>query len=110
MIGIYKVESPTGAVNIGQSWNIKDREGSYRRLECKGQRILYNSLLKHGWNKHKFELIHELPSDIGQEILDNYEIFYWQQYKDCGFKMMNIKEPGRGGKHSVETKKKLVKH
>lgn len=109
MVGIYKITSPTNKINIGQSWNIEKRKKDYSTFNCKGQIKLYNSLIKHGWNNHKFEIIHKLPQDVSQEVLDNYEIFYHQLYKDCGFEMLNIREPGRGGKLSEETKQKLSK-
>jgi group I intron endonuclease len=105
MVGIYKITSPTNKINIGQSWNINLREQNYKRLECKGQSKLYNSLLKYGWEKHIFEIIHELPEDVTQDVLDQYEIFYWEQYKDCGFEMLNLREPGSRGKLNEESKK-----
>ena len=105
IIGIYKITSPKNEIYIGQSWDIENRIFAYKGLHCKGQKKLYNSIKKYQWETHKFEVVHELPTDISQKILDNYEVFYWQQYKDCGFKMMNIKEPGKGGRHSEQTKK-----
>ena len=54
-------------------------------------------------------IVHELPIDVTQEILNQYEIFYWKQYKDCGFKVMNVREPGSKGKHNSETKLKMSK-
>mgnify|MGYP003463256223 CR=1 FL=1 len=107
MIGIYKITSPSGKVYIGQSWNIEDRFRRYRNLRCKTQRKIYSSLIKYGVNEHSFEIVHELPNDVKQEILDNYEILYWKQYISCGINMMNIREPGKGGKLSEETKQKL---
>ena len=107
MIGIYKITSPNNKVYIGQSWDIEQRKKSYEWLQCKGQHKIYNSILKHKWDNHKFETIHELPLDVTQDILDQYEIIYWKQYKDCGFKLLNIKEPGLGGKHSLETRNKI---
>lgn len=107
MIGIYKITSPSGKVYIGQSWKIEDRFRKYRNLRCKTQRKLYSSFIKYGTVDHKFEIIHELPADIEQDILDNYEIFYWKQYKECNINMLNIREPGKGGKLSEETKQKL---
>jgi group I intron endonuclease len=107
MVGIYKITSLTGKVYIGQSRNIKDREKDYITLQCKGQVKLYNSLQRYGWQAHKFEVVHELPGDITQEILDIYEVLYWKQYKDCGIKMLNLKEPGHHGKHSEETRRKM---
>lgn len=55
--GIYKITSPNGRVYIGQSANILDRWRRYKRLGCKSQQLLYNSLLKHGVKSHTFEII-----------------------------------------------------
>jgi len=106
MIGIYKIVSLTGKVYIGQSWNIEDRASKYKRLVCKGQPAIYSSLTKYGWEAHTFEIIHQLPSDVTQEILNEYETLYWQLYKDCKIKVLNIREPGSRGKHSEESKQK----
>lgn len=104
MTGIYKITSPTGRVYIGQSWDINKRKSSYRYSHgTRFQVHLYNSILKYGWINHIFEVVHELPSDITQEVLDQYEVLYWEAYKELGFKMMNIKHPGSGGKHAKET-------
>lgn len=105
--GIYKIVSPTKSVYIGQTWNFHKRVMSYKNLFCKDQVKLYNSFLKHGVNNHIFELVCELPIDVSQKIMDEYERFYWQQYVDCQFTMLNLKEPGLGGKHSEETKLKM---
>ncbi len=106
-IGIYKITAPKGRVYIGQSWNIENRKSHYKRLLCKDQPAIFNSLRKHGWENHSFSVIYQLPVDTSQEVLDSYEILYWKQYKSCGFKMLNAKEPGKGGKHLVETKQKI---
>lgn len=107
MVGIYKITSPSGKVYIGQSWDIVARWTKYSPLPHKKQRHIYNSILKYGVKNHKFEIIHELPKDVVQEVLDNYEVLYWQLYKDCGVQVMNIREPGRGGKNSEETRQKM---
>lgn len=106
MIGIYKVTNPKGKVYIGQSWNIETRSAYYRTSHCKNQRKLYHSIIKYGWAAHTFDTIHLLPTDVTQEVLNQYEIFYWQQHIDCGFEMLNIREPGSRGRISEETKKK----
>jgi group I intron endonuclease len=109
MIGIYKITSPTGKIYIGQSWDIRKRKSGYKNLKCSGQKKLYHSLSYHGWDKHTFEVIHELPSDISQMTLDSYEVLYWNCYIDCNIDMLNLKEPGYGGRHSDETKLLLSK-
>jgi group I intron endonuclease len=107
MVGIYKITSPSNKVYIGQSRSVKDRENDYRTLQCKKQIKIYNSLLKHSWDTHTFEIICELPEDIDQETLNAYEVVYWQHYKDCNIEMLNLKEPGINGRHSEETKYKM---
>lgn len=107
MTGIYKITSPSGSIYIGQTRDSVTRFRNYKYVRCFNQKRIYNSLLKYGPESHIIEIIHELPNDITQDVLNTYEIFYWQQYKDCNFDMMNIKEPGSNGKHSEETKKKL---
>lgn len=57
--GIYKITSPSGKIYIGQSKNIEQRFGQYRRLQCKNQKALYNSLIKYGVENHIFEIIIE---------------------------------------------------
>lgn len=105
MIGIYKITSPSGRVYIGQSWDIEKRFRSYRTSSgTKTQRYIYNSLMKYGVNNHRFEIISHLPEDISQQVLDEYEIVYFEFYRDSGTSMMNIKYPGRGGKHSLESR------
>ena len=89
MIGIYKITSPSNKIYIGQSLNIEKRFYDYKKLfNCKGQHYLYRSFLKYGIENHTFEVIHELPLDVEQKILDKYEVLYWQQYKDLGFEML----------------------
>jgi hypothetical protein len=107
MVGIYKIVSPSGKIYIGQSRNLGNRKSYYKRLYCAGQPAIYNSLKKYGWSNHVFKIICELPEDVTQEILDSYEIYYWKQYKECNIGMLNAKEPGKGGKHLMETKQKI---
>lgn len=107
MIGIYKITSPNGAVYIGQSWVLEERIKSYMYKKCVGQYKIHRSIVKYGWKNHIWEIAHILPLDVTQEILDRYETLYWQSYKDCGIEMLNLKEPGKGGRHSEETKAKM---
>jgi len=106
--GIYRITSPTQRVYIGQTWNLHARIRSYRAMHCKTQKVLYRSLSKHKVESHKIEVLAELPFDTTQDILDNFEILYISQHKECGFKMMNIKEGGSRGKHGEITKLKFI--
>lgn len=104
---IYRIISPTNKIYIGQTWDIINRLGNYRNIECKYQTKIYNSLRKYGFENHKFEIVREFSMGISQLLLDEYEKYYWNCYKDGGFEMLNIREPGRGGKLAEETKLKM---
>ncbi len=105
--GIYKLTSPTGKVYIGQSWDLAARKSHYRRLQCKKQPKLFNSLKKHGFDNHKFEILCELPKDVGQEVLDRFKQTYMNAYRAARFTLLNLKEAGNNGKHSEESKVKM---
>lgn len=81
MIGIYKIESNSGAIYIGQTKDWNKRVQRYKSLNCKKQSRLFNSLAKYGWFHHNFEIIHEFSDDVSQETLDNYEKLYIEEYK-----------------------------
>lgn len=106
-IVIYKITSPSGGVYIGQTRHYRHRVSAYKRLVCKDQPRLYNSLKKHGVTNHTYEIIHELPFDAHQQIVNTYETLYIDVYKNCGSKMLNIKEGGSFGGHSMETRLKM---
>lgn len=103
MIGIYKITSPTGRIYIGQSVDIESRFKSYYYLSCKTQRVLYNSLKKHGVENHLFEVIEECA------ICElNIKERYWQDYYSVlGNNGMNLKltrTHDKSGRVSDETK------
>lgn len=113
--GIYKITSPSGRIYIGQSKNIEKRFLQYRRLQCKYQKMLYNSLIKYGVENHIFEIVLQcLPEELNLN-----ELKYIQEtgsYKDG----LNMTKGGEispmshpeiaakmiGKKHSEESKLK----
>lgn len=109
MVGIYKIVSPSQRVYIGQSWDLVSRLYKYQKLHCKSQAAIFHSIKKHGWTAHEATIVHELPADTDQSTLDRYEILYWELHVDAGFKMLNIREPGKGGKHAVSSRILLSK-
>ena len=107
MVGIYGIQSPSGKIYIGQSWNIDTRFKYYKSHKSYQQPALSNSINKYGFDSHELKVLHELPNDVSQEVLDRYEILYMQFYKDAGIVLLNTKEGGRGGKHNDSTRKIL---
>lgn len=110
MIGIYKITSPTGKVYIGQSWDIKrrwsDHKSASMRSRLKSSRLV-KSIEKYGMESHSLTVLHELPEDVAQAILDVYEQLYMDVYKESGCELLNLKAGGSRGKHAEETKEKL---
>lgn len=107
MIGIYKIISPSGGIYIGQSWKVETRFKKYRCSLAKGQPRLHNSFIKYGISSHVFEIEAQFPETISQTELDQQEILFCNKYKDLGHDMMNVREPGNGGKMSEESKIKI---
>jgi group I intron endonuclease len=102
MIGIYKITSPSGKIYIGQSVNIEKRLMCYKNLRCKSQPIIYNSLLKYGFEKHTFEVLCECSI----ENLNNKERYYQDYFSATGINGMNCvltASSNKSGKLSKET-------
>jgi group I intron endonuclease len=106
-IGIYKIQSPSNKVYIGQSKNIDFRFKTYKKLQCKSQQRLYNSFLKYGYENHTKEILILLDEDYTQNQIDELERHFYNVYKEQGYKMLNIRECGQNGKHSETSKKKM---
>jgi group I intron endonuclease len=109
IVGIYKIISPTGKVYIGQSRDIRIRHNQYKNLRCREQRKLFNSLSKYTFTSHQFIIVHQLPNDVEQIILDTYEQLYMDMYRDARIELLNLKEAGSKGKVSEETRQILRK-
>ena len=103
--GIYKITSPTNKIYIGRSVDIYSRWNTYRKYKCKDQVKLYNSLKKHGFENHKFEIIHKCR----ENELNSFEWMYVFLYDTFNTKHgLNIRDGGgSNGKISEETKKKM---
>jgi group I intron endonuclease len=105
LCGIYRITSPSGKIYIGQSINIIKRWNKYKRLSCKGQYHLYNSLIKYGVNNHIFDVI----KICLKEELNEIEIYYINQYNSKNRIFgLNLRDGGgsKGG-HSKESKLKM---
>lgn len=105
--GIYSITSPSGRVYIGQSWEINERFGNYRRRECTKQRVLLFSFQKYGVEAHTFEVVHVVPFNGEQSEMDRLEQFYMDTYRARGIALLNCREAGSNGRLSEETKRRV---
>lgn len=105
MIGIYKITNPNNKIYIGQSINIEKRWNDYKKLNCKSQTKLYNSLKKYSWEQHKHEIIEECL----ENILLERETYWKQYYKVLEISSLCCRIDGRGGHLSEETIQKMLK-
>lgn len=105
--GIYKIVSPSGKIYIGQSRDLGKRRSAYKNLKRSEQPQIYNSINKYGFINHSFEVIHDLPRDIEQVHINEMELFYINQYRECGFRMLNCRGDLVLGAHSSESRKKM---
>jgi len=108
-IGIYKLTSPSSKYYIGQSVNITNRHNNYRRQHCKDQPVLYNALVKYGWEKFNVEILENLigTSEESKQLLNILEFLYINYYKRIG-QCYNLSFGGdSNGKHHESTIEKL---
>jgi len=57
IIGVYKITSPTGAIYVGSSVDVKNRWSQYKSGSLNGK--LKDSVLKFGYFNHLFEILEE---------------------------------------------------
>lgn len=105
--GIYEIESPTGALYIGQSIDIMSRWRHYKTLNCKKQPLIYNSLKKYGPSTHKFTIKISFPTGCSRIVLDYLEISYIDYYKTIGTPLLNLTVGGKTCSISEGTKIKI---
>lgn len=104
IIGIYKITSPTKKIYIGQSLDVLHRFKTYKMYRCKSQPALYNSLIKHGHEKHTFEIIMQ----CSKEELNQFEIYYIELFQTFNSRYgLNLQSGGYNGSPSDKTKQKL---
>jgi group I intron endonuclease len=105
MTGIYKITNPNGKIYIGQSVNAENRILHYKRLNCKEQPKIYNSLKKYGVQNHTFEIIHI----CNIEELNNLERYYQELYNVIknGLNCRLTITTDKSGRFSEETKLKM---
>ncbi len=109
-IGIYKITSPSNKIYVGQSVNIERRFKHYENLkEIKGQKKIYFSIKKYGYENHLFEILEECSIDE----LDSREEYWINLYNSCN-NGLNISEGGgsfgkfnKGKKRPSKVKRKI---
>lgn len=103
---VYMITSPTGRLYIGSTYDVEHRWIQYYLILCKSQRKLYNSLLKHGPENHKFEIIWQGPI----EDMLKYETMIGWEFDVLNKDNLNCRLPKLGDVYSVmsdETKLKI---
>lgn len=106
IIGIYKITNPNNEVYIGATRDVAKRRRSYGNNKSQG-RLILASIIKYGWINHDFKVVHELPNDISQVVMDSYEQTYIDFYKKSGCLSLNLRGAGVRGSHCEDTKTKM---
>ena len=109
---IYKITNPIGQVYIGQTVNLQKRIKSYKHKACKRQKLIYNSLVKYGWENHCLTILY---NDIcTKEELNDIEIVfislnlsYWYDNIEYGLNLTKGGGSFYGYKHTAEDRLKM---
>lgn len=104
MIGVYKITSPTGKVYIGSSIDLEYRIKCYEHMWNSSQIRIFNSIKKHGWENHSWEILEETT----EENLYRKERYYQEKYDVLSEKGLNCEyvktdsKPRKLSKESIE--------
>ena len=103
--GIYKIESPSGRIYIGQSVDIERRWDHHMGMrDAYKHTILYRSFAKYGADKHSFEILEECP----KEKLNERERYYIEKYDTFETKHgLNLTKGGDRAVLSKRTRDKI---
>ena len=102
--GIYKITNPEGKSYVGFTKDLKQRETHYKNLNCPSQRLVYESIINHGWDNHIFDIIEYTSEDL--DVREVYWIEHLNTYNDG----LNLNKGGGGPKtHTQETRDKISK-
>lgn len=88
MIGIYKITNPKGCSYIGSSIEIEVRLSRYKKLLCKSQPKLYNSLAKYGVENHTFDVLEECSVDKLYERENYYGLLHNVLDREMGLNLI----------------------
>lgn len=107
MIGIYRILNPNGKSYIGQSVDIESRWNKYKKYphDIKNQTKIYNSILKHGIENHRFEILEECTVDRLNILERKYQDLFNSVAKGLNCKATSLDE--KSGYLSEETKTKI---
>lgn len=109
---VYKLENPSGSIYVGITCNMYLRFNKYKNGKCQYQKVLYNSIKKHGFDNHKLEILDSFKSNF--YYASGKEMFWIRSYmsnvsKYPSINGMNLTDGGEGNVGCVvseETRKK----
>lgn len=105
--GVYLIISPSGRRYIGSSIDIDYRGSLYRRLNCKRQKLLYNSLKKYTPEKHTFSVLFRCEESVMFEWERIFGDLYLSLQENGGLNLSLPKSGDRPYEVSNETRVKL---
>lgn len=105
---IYKITSPSGKIYIGQTKNLKHRIYCYKKLHCKSQPKIFNSIKKYGWENMIFEVIDQSLVIEDKKELNEIEK-YWIKFYDSHHNGLNCNDGGYGHLGRKQTPEHIAK-
>jgi len=104
---IYALIAPENKVYVGQTTDLINSRSRYKTMTCKNQRLVYESLLKYGYDKHSFVVLMNFDRGVERDKLDFHEDLFFKLYERAGYKLLNLKSAGWNGKPCKESLDRL---
>lgn len=105
---IYKItNSITDKFYIGQTCDLSKRKSAHRLVKSEGT-FISNSIVKYGWDNHKFEILF-YDVNVPFETANQIEIYYIGFYGGCfPFNKLSM-NLNNGGMQGIQTKNQIRK-
>lgn len=107
---IYKITSPSNRIYVGKTFDLRKRINAHRHSVKKKNTshvILINSLRKHGFDEHIFEVIEECDD----KLIDEREIYWIKElnaYNADNPMGMNMTLGGDGQRGKLDERRKVI--
>ena len=104
--GVYKIESPSGKIYIGQSSNIRRRMSEHLYASKKIINKLYSSVKKYGFENHKIEILFLSDSDYEKNRMEQFFINYYDSI-NTGLNLIDVNGARKSFTGKKHTKKEI---
>lgn len=102
---VYLLTSPSGKQYVGQTWEFEKRMHAYEHKASASQRVLYNAIVKYGWENFTVTIIkRDIQTQDAMDATEDAFILMLDTLAPNGY---NLRRGGSRGKHHADSIEKM---